>query len=91
MENSSQVTRQFFETSKNFMTLLWRGHVIVIITTYFCTQKSYMKESAIPDKDNMLAMLSLYLLLVVFPLGSLHYRLCYGIKFIITLNEGLGL
>ena len=38
-----------------------------------------------------LAMLSLYLLLVVFLLGGLHYLLCYGIKFIITLNVGLEL
>ena len=36
-------------------------------------------------------MLSLYFSLVVFQLGGLHYRLCYSIKFIITLNEGLGL
>ena len=39
----------------------------------------------------MLAVLSLYLSLVVFQLGGLHYRLCYSIKFIIPLNEGLGL
>ena len=36
-------------------------------------------------------MLSLYLALVVFQLGDLLYRLCYNIKFIITLNERLGL
>ena len=36
-------------------------------------------------------MLSLHLALVVFQLGGLLYRLCYNIKFIITLNEGLGL
>ena len=36
-------------------------------------------------------MLSLYLSLVVFQLRGLHYRLCYSIKFTITLNEGLGL
>ena len=36
-------------------------------------------------------MLSLYLSLVVFQLGGLHYRLCYNFMFIITLNEGLGL
>ena len=36
-------------------------------------------------------MLSLHLALVVFQLGGLIYRLCYSIKFIITLNEGLGL
>ena len=35
----NQVTWQFFETYKNCMTLLWRGHVVVIIITYFCTQK----------------------------------------------------
>ena len=40
--------------------------------------------------DNILAMLSLYLSLVVFQLGGLHYHLCYSIKLIITLNEGLG-
>ena len=40
MEDSSQVTWQFFETSKNCMTLLWQGHVVVIIITYFCTRKS---------------------------------------------------
>ena len=50
-----------------------------------------MKETAIPEKDNILAMLSLYSLLVVFQLEGLHYRLCCSIKFIITLNEGLGL
>ena len=40
MEDSSQVTWQFFETSKNCMTVFWRGHVVVIITTYFCKRKS---------------------------------------------------
>ena len=49
-----------------------------------------MKETAIPDKDNILAMLSLYLSLLVFQLGDLLYRLCYSIKFIVTL-KGLGL
>ena len=44
-----------------------------------------------PDKDNVLAMLSLYLALVVFQLGGLLYRLRHSIKLIITLNEGLGL
>ena len=73
------------------MTLLGRGHVVVIIITYFCTRKSQIKETAIPDKDNVLAMLSLYLSLVVFQLDGLLYRLRYSIKFIITLNEGLGL
>ena len=51
------------------MTLLWRGHVVAIIITYFCTRKPYIKETAILDKDNILAMLSLYLSLVVFQLG----------------------
>ena len=69
MEDSSQVTGQFFETSKNCMTLLWPGHVFVIIITYLSTRKSYIKETAILDKDNILAMLSLYLSLVVFQLG----------------------
>ena len=70
MEDSSQVTWQFFETSKNCMTLLWRVHVVVIIITYFCKRKSYFKETAIPDKDNILAMLSLYLSLdLVYHLG----------------------
>ena len=41
--------------------------------------------------DNVLAMLSLHLALVVFQLGGLLYRLCYSIKLIITLNEGLRL
>ena len=41
-------------------------------------------------KLKKLAMLSLYLSLVVFQLGGLRYRLCYSIKFIKTLNEGLG-
>ena len=36
-------------------------------------------------------MLSLHLALLVFQLGGSLYRLCYSIKFIITLNEGLGL
>ena len=36
VQNSSQVTWQFFETSRNCMTLLGRGQVVVIITTYFC-------------------------------------------------------
>ena len=49
------------------------------------------KETAIPDKDNVLAMLSLYLSLVAFQLGGLHYCLCDSIKFVITLNEDLGL
>ena len=40
MEDSSQVTWQFFETSKNSMILLWQGHVVVVIITYFCTRKS---------------------------------------------------
>ena len=48
------------------MKLLRREHVVVIIITYFCTRKSLIKETAIPDKDNILAMLSLYLSLVVF-------------------------
>ena len=69
MEDSSQVTWQFFETYKNCMTLLWRGHVVAIIITYFCTSKSLIQDTAIPDKDNILAMLSLYLSLVVFELG----------------------
>ena len=51
------------------MTLLRRGNVVVIIIAYFCTRKSYIKQTAIPDKDNVLAMLSLYLSLVVFQLG----------------------
>ena len=50
------------------MTLLLRGHVAFIIITYFCTRKSQIKDTAIPDKDNVLAMLSLYLSLVVFQL-----------------------
>ena len=91
MEDSSQITRQFFETSKNCMTLLWRWHVVAFIITNFCTRKSWIKETATTDKDNILAMLSLYLSLVVFQLGGLHYRLCYSNKFIITFNEGLGL
>ena len=33
----------------------------------------------------------MYLLLVVFRLGGLQYRLCYRVKFIITLNVALGL
>ena len=65
--------------------------MVVITITYFCTRKSWIKETAIPDKDNILAMISLCLLLVVFQLGDLHYRLCFSIKFIITLNEELGL
>ena len=36
-------------------------------------------------------MLSLHLESEVFQLGGLLYRLCYSIKFIITLNEGLRL
>ena len=36
-------------------------------------------------------MLSLHLALVVFQLEGLLYRLCYSIKFMITLNEDLGL
>ena len=40
MEDLSQVTEQFFEMSKNSMTLLWQGHVVVIIIAYFCTSKS---------------------------------------------------
>ena len=31
MEDLSQDIWQFFETYKNCMTLLWRGHVVVII------------------------------------------------------------
>ena len=72
------------------MAVLWREHKALIIITYFCTRKSSIKETAIPDKDNILAMLSLCLSLVVFQLGGLHYRLCYSIKLIITFNEGLG-
>ena len=66
MEDLSQVTWQFFERYKNCMTLLWRGHVVAITVTYFCTRTSQIKETAIPDKDNILAMLSLYLSLVAF-------------------------
>ena len=51
------------------MTLLWREQVVVIIITYFWIRKSKIKETAIPDKDNILAMLSLYLSLVAFQLG----------------------
>ena len=40
MEDSSQFTWQFFETSRNGMTLLWCEQVVVIIITYFCTRKS---------------------------------------------------
>ena len=36
-------------------------------------------------------MLSLYVSIGSISVGGLHYRLCYSIKFIITLNEGLGL
>ena len=39
-EDSSQVTWQFFETSKNCMTLLWREHVVLITIAYLCTLKS---------------------------------------------------
>ena len=39
-EDLSQVTEQFFETSKNSMTLLWQGRVVAIIIAYFCTRKS---------------------------------------------------
>ena len=35
--------------------------------------------------------LHLRLSLIVFQLGGLHYRLCYSMRFIITLNESLGL
>ena len=65
--------------------------MVAIIITYFCTRKSQIKETAIPDKNTVLAMLSLYLSLVAFQLGGLLYRLCYTIKFKITLNDGLGL
>ena len=50
-----------------------------------------LKKLQFRTRTNLLAMLSLYLSLVVFRLGGLHYRLCYGIRFIITLNEGLEL
>ena len=40
VEDLSQVTEVFFETSKNSMILLWQGHVVVIIIAYFCTRKS---------------------------------------------------
>ena len=43
--------------------------MVAIIITYFCTRKPYIKETAILDKDNILAMISLYLSLVVFQLG----------------------
>ena len=65
--------------------------MVVIIFSYFCMRKSLIKETAIPDKDNILAMLSLYLSLAVISVEGLHYRLCNRIKFIITLNEGLGM
>ena len=70
MEDSSQFIWQFFEASKNYMTLSWRWHVVVIIITSFCTRKSQIKETAILDKDDILAMLSLYLSLVVFQSGG---------------------
>ena len=90
MEDLSQFTRQFFETSKNCTTLLWRGYVVVIIVAYFCLRKFWIKETAITDKDNILAMLSLFIIGSI-SIGDLHYRLCHSIKFITTLNEGLGL
>ena len=38
-----------------------------------------------------MAMLSLYVFIIgSISVGGLLYRLCYSIKFIITLNEGLG-
>ena len=62
-----------------------------ILLLTFVRVNPKLKETAIPDKDNVWAMLSLYLSLIVFQLGILLYRLCYSIEFIITLNEGLGL
>ena len=60
--------------------------------TYFCARKSYFKETAILDKDNILTMLSLYLSLVEFQLGGVALPpVLYSIKFIITLNVGLGM
>ena len=44
VEDSSQVTWQFFETSTNCMTLLWRGHVVLIISAYFCTINPKLKK-----------------------------------------------
>ena len=43
--------------------------MVVIIIAYFCTRKSWTKETAIPDEGNILAMLLLYLSLIVFQLG----------------------
>ena len=62
----------------------------LLLLLTFVRLNSKLKKTAIPDRDNVLAMLSLYLSLVVFQLGGMHYRLCYSNKFIITLSEGLG-
>ena len=84
VEDLSQVTWQFFETYKNCMTLLWRGHVVVIIITYFCIRVNPKLKKHTGYG------------LIIFIIGSISiwdllYRPCYSIKFIIPLNEGLEL
>ena len=72
------------------MTLLRRGHVIASIIAYFCTRK-FLKKLQFRIRTTYWLHALIIFIIVVFQLGGLHYRLCYGIKFIITLNEGLGL
>ena len=63
-----------------------------LVLLAFVRVKPKLKETAIPDKDNIYSGYAL----IIFIIGSISvrgllYRLCYSIKFIITLNKGLGL
>ena len=62
----------------------------LLLLTFVCVNPK-LKKLQFQTKDNVLAMLSLYLSLVVFHWRGLLYRLCYSINFVITLDEGLGL
>ena len=65
--------------------------MVVIIITYFRTRKSSIKETTVPDKGQHTGYALIIYIIGSISIGGLHYHLCYGIKFVITLNEGLGL
>ena len=90
VEDLSQFTWQFFETSRNCMTLLWRGQVVVITITYFCTLILNWRNRNSGQGQHTGYALIIFIIGSI-SVGGLHYRLCYSIKFVITLNEGLGL
>ena len=79
-------------------SILQELHDIIMTWTgshhsYYLLLQAYILnlKNAIPDKDNNTGYALIISIIGSISVGSLHYRLCYSIKFIITLNEDLGL